>query len=206
MEIKKFCDPVFKDMPCAVTVGVFDGLHRGHMKLIETLVSEAEKNDCRSVVIMFNANPKMLLGKQTSMDSIITEEETNKLLAEAGVDYRCIIDFSSDMSKLSGEEFIARLCTSYSLRVMVVGQNFRCGRTGSSAGSEEIRTFLDKYTSSAYLVVVPSLFVDGEEVSSSLIRRCLLTGDTEKASVLLGRPLIPGNGSCRLLKNIPSEV
>ncbi|MCR5761535.1 MAG: FAD synthetase family protein [Sphaerochaetaceae bacterium] len=200
MEIKKFCDPVFKNMDCVVSVGVFDGLHRGHMRIINTLIDEAKKNSCKSVIIMFSTNPKMFLGKQQSMRSIISEEETNKLLQEAGIDYRCIIDFSSDMSKLSGEEFIARLCTSYSLKAMVVGENFRCGRTDSSAGSSEIGKILSEYTSSAYVKVVPSLFVDGEEVSSTLIRRCLLTGDTEKASVLLGRPLIPGNGSCRLLK------
>lgn len=200
MEIKKFCDPVFKKMDCVVSVGVFDGLHRGHMRIVQTLVSEARKNNCASVIIMFNVNPKMFLGKQQSMGSIISEEETNKVLQDAGIDYRCIIDFSSDMSKLSGEEFIAGLCTSYSLKAMVVGENFRCGRTDNSVGSSEIGKILSEYTSSAYVKVVPSLFVDGEEVSSTLIRRCLLTGNTEKASVLLGRPLIPGDGSCRLLE------
>jgi FAD synthase len=70
---------------------------------------------------------------------------------------------------------------------MVVGSSFRCGNPASSAGPAEIEKLLLRYTSSAFLKVVSPVLCNGKEVSSSLIRRCLLTGDTETASVLLGR-------------------
>lgn len=184
-----FCDSSFRNIDCVITVGVFDGLHLGHMKLIRECVRTASELNARSVVITFSVNPKMYCGVQDRMPDIDTPQHINDILENTGVDYHCVIDFSDDISKLSGEEFIAKLCTSYRLRAMVVGEDFRCGNPKGQAGPKEIGVFLSEYTSDAVLRVVSPLILDGEVVSSSLIRRCLLTGDLEKASRLLGRPL-----------------
>jgi len=79
------------------------------------------------------------------------------------------------------------LCTSYDVRAMVVGDSFRAGNPSHSVGPADIQKLLLGYTSSAFLRVIPSVVLDGEVVSSSLIRRCLLTGDLAKAARLLGR-------------------
>lgn len=186
----EFCADFFKTTPCVITIGVFDGLHLGHIKVLKACREVAEKLNAKSVVITFNVNPKMSLGLKNKSDAIISDTERDNLLNDLALDYHCVIDFSSFMSKLSGEEFMALLCTSYDVKAMVVGEDFRCGNSASSASVKEIEKFLSLFTSSAFLKVVPSVLLDGEVVSSSLIRRCLLTGDLKKVERLLGRPYI----------------
>ncbi len=187
---KEFCAEIFKTTPCVISIGVFDGLHLGHKKILESCRDLAKKLNAKSVVITFNVNPKMSLGLKNKSDAIISDEERDNLLNDLALDYHCVIDFSSYMSKLSGEEFMALLCTSYDVKAMVVGEDFRCGNSASYASVKEIEKFLSRFTSSAFLKVVPSVLIDGEVVSSSLIRRCLLTGDLKKVERLLGRPYI----------------
>ena len=187
MESRPFCDIIFRNISCVVTIGVFDGLHPGHQMIVDRTVSTARELGVKSVVMTFSVNPKMAAGSKGSVDALQSDSELKEMLALRGVDYHCVIDFSDDMSKLSGEEFIALLCTSYSVEAMVVGDSFRAGRPPLDAGPSEIAELLRKYTSSAYLRVLPPVVVDGMVVSSSAIRRCLLTGDLGKASGLLGR-------------------
>ena len=172
---------------CIVSIGVFDGLHLGHQAIIKKNVELARKGGFLSVVMTFSVNPKMAKGSMEKMAPMLGVKEMDEMLEKMGVDVHCVIDFSSDMSKLSGEEFIAKLCTSCRVEAMVVGTSFRCGNPHESVGPSEIEVLLSRYTSSAFLVVVPSVFVEDTEVSSSLIRRCLLTGDLEQVSKLLGR-------------------
>ena len=187
MTTHSFTDPVFRDIPCALTIGVFDGLHRGHDRIIETCVDRAREKGVESVVITFNINPKMAKGREEKLLPLASDDDFRQILSEKGVDRLAVIDFSDNMSKLSGEEFMALLCTSYRLEAMIVGSSFRCGNPADSAGPARLEKLLGKYTSSASLEIVPPVLENGTEVSSSLIRRCLLTGDTEYASVLLGR-------------------
>ena len=172
---------------CVVSIGVFDGLHLGHAAIIKKNVELAQRGGYLSVVVTFSVNPKMAKGSMKKMEPLTSALQMDEMLEKLGVDVHCIIDFSNDMSKLSGEEFIAKLCTSCKVEAMVVGTSFRCGNPHESVGSSELKVLLSRYTSSAFLVVVPSVFIEGSEVSSSLIRRCLLTGDLEQVSKLLGR-------------------
>lgn len=187
METLDFNQHVLKDVPCVVSIGVFDGFHLGHSAIIEENVSLAHENNWKSVAITFSVNPKMAKGSMEYVKPLASSYKLDEMFTKAGLDWHCVIDFCDNMSKLTGEEFIAMLCTSYNVKAMVVGTSFRCGNPSSSAGVSQIAEYLSKYTSSTSLVVVPSVFVNGEEVSSSLIRRCLLTGNLEKASSLLGR-------------------
>lgn len=187
METLDFKQHVLKDVPSVVSIGVFDGFHLGHSAIIEKNVSLAHENNWQSVAITFSVNPKMAKGSMEYVKPLASFYKLDEMFTKAGLDWHCVIDFCDNMSKLSGEEFIAMLCTSYNVKAMVVGTSFRCGNPSSSAGVSQIAEYLSKYTSSTSLVVVPSVFVNGEEVSSSLIRRCLLTGNLEKASSLLGR-------------------
>lgn len=196
-------------MDCVICIGVFDGLHLGHQEIIGNTVRLAHEMDCRSVVITFSVNPKMAKGRMKSLMPVQSALQFTEMLANMEVDYHCVIDFSDDMSKLTGEEFIALLCTSYKVRAMVVGNSFRCGSPAGSAGPKELDGLLAKYTSSAFLVVKSSVLVNGVEDSSSLIRRCLLTGDLEQVSRLLGRAYSldlrgssPASGQNRLLYDV----
>ena len=188
MTTNPFADPIFKSIPSVICIGVFDGMHPGHLAIVGETVNLAKKLGARSVVITFSTNPKMGTGSKLSQCSLQSVADLTELLTIRGIDYHCVIDFSEDMSKLSGEEFIAFLCTSYRMQAMVVGNSFRCGTPALSAGPAEIEKLLCTYAPSAILSVVPQVLHNGTVVSSSLIRRCLLQGETEKVSGLLGRP------------------
>ena len=187
MESRPFADPFFRNIPCVITIGVFDGMHLGHQAIIDETVRTACGLHAQSVVVTFSVNPKMSRRSMPSVPALQSRAQFEEMLSDRGINHHCVIDFSDDMSKLSGEEFIALLCTSYEVRAMVVGDSFRAGASARSAGPSEIDRLLSKYTSSAYLRVIPSVVIGNETVSSSLIRGCLLTGDLGKASGLLGR-------------------
>lgn len=187
MTINPFGDSELKDIGLAVCIGVFDGLHLGHMAVIDKTVALARENGWESMAITFSVNPKMERGRQERLPSLTSQAFFEEMLSSRGINHHRVIDFSDDMSKLTGEEFIALLCTSYRVMAMVVGDSFRAGRPPYDAGPSQIAQLLRKYTSSAYLRVLPPVVVDGMVVSSSAIRRCLLTGDLGKASGLLGR-------------------
>jgi len=187
VERRPFADPFFRGRACTVCIGVFDGMHPGHIRIIDETVKLASELGAESVVISFSVNPKMSKGTMDSHPGLQTLADFEEMLSFRGVIHHCVIDFSDDMSKLSGEEFIALLCTSYKLKAMVVGDSFRAGNPAHCVGPVEIGRLLSGYTSSASLRVVPPVVMDGEVVSSSLIRRCLLTGDLAKAARLLGR-------------------
>ncbi len=187
MDNRTFADPIFRNMPAVVTIGVFDGMHLGHQAIIDTTVGTARELGAQSVVVTFSANPKMMKRTMPEVPALQSRAQFEEMLSDRGINHHCVIDFSDDMSKLSGEEFIALLCTSYEVRAMVVGDSFRAGAPAQSVGPSRIRQLLSKYTSSAYLRVIPPVAIGDETVSSSLIRGCLLTGDLGKASRLLGR-------------------
>jgi len=187
METKAFCDPIFKNVRSVIAIGVFDGMHPGHVAIVDETVRIARETGSNSVVVTFSVNPKMAKGAMDKHGALQSARDLTEILTIRGIDYHCVIDFSDDMSKLSGEEFIALLCTSYDVKAMVVGDSFRAGNPSHSVGPAQIEKLLLGYTSSAFLRVVPSVVKDGEVVSSSLIRRCLLTGDLAKAAGLLGR-------------------
>ena len=189
-----------KGIDLAICIGVFDGLHLGHLAVIDRTVELARENGWESMAITFSANPKMVKGTQVRLPGLTSPAFFEEMLSSRGINHHCVIDFSDDMSKLTGEEFIALLCTSYRVRAMVVGDSFRAGRPPLDAGPSVLAQLLRKYTSSAYLRVLPPVVVDGMVVSSSAIRRCLLTGDLGKASGLLGRAY-----SLDLRGKLPSE-
>ena len=184
---KPFADFSFRDIPCVICIGVFDGMHPGHQAIIDETVKLARDLRARSVAVTFSRNPKMARSSMPYAGALQSSRQLEEMLSDRGINYHCVIDFSDDMSKLTGEEFIALLCTSYEVRAMVVGDSFRAGARASSVGPSEIKVLLSGYTSSAYLRVIPPVVIDDEVVSSSLIRGCLLTGDVDKASRLLGR-------------------
>ena len=200
MTRSSFGSSELKGINLAVCIGVFDGLHLGHLAVIDRTVELARENGWESMAITFSANPKMEKGAQERLPGLTSPAFFEEMLSSRGINHHCVIDFSDDMSKLTGEEFIALLCTSYRVRAMVVGDSFRAGRPPLDAGPSEIAELLRKYTSSAYLRVLPPVVVDGMVVSSSAIRRCLLTGDLGKASGLLGRAY-----SLDLRGKLPSE-
>jgi riboflavin kinase/FMN adenylyltransferase len=169
--------------PSAMTIGVFDGVHRGHQSLIRRVV---EHGLCPTVVT-FRKNPKQTLAPQTYAGDIITLHEKLIIFERMGIQRTILIDFSEGFRRLKGREFIESLIYKGNLRFLVVGYNFRCG-CHLDTDVQTVQSIAEEH-GAACEVVEPIMF-RGERVSSSRIRAALRVGDWVKAAALLGREAI----------------
>lgn len=177
----------FEDLPHfirpAVTVGSFDGVHRGHRALIGRLVAEARAVGGESVVLTFEPHPRITLGRAEGLRLLTTFEEKVALLAELGVDNVIVIPFDRAFSALSGREFVERcLIGRVGAETLVAGYNHRFGHDGVACDAPEVASRLR-------VVRVGPCTVDGMRVSSTAIRRLLDAGDRTTAEHLAGHPL-----------------
>lgn len=183
-----YISQLFSHQKAIISVGVFDGLHIGHQHIIKRASQEAQKEkDCDSIVCTFAQNPKMMIGSSPYSKPLLTPRITNNLYQSLGVDKVVVIDFSPDFSKLTGEEFIAKLASLFDVRAIVIGENFRCGQHADTT-SKEISEFLHRYTHNAK-VIVPHMYrlSDGTIDSSTLVRTMIIKGKVAEISALLGR-------------------
>ncbi len=159
-----------------VTIGIFDGLHVGHKKIINETVNLAKLLNSKSMLMSFSNNPKkdngIIRQKKILSDSLFKE-----IINELKVDKHYIIDFSSEISKISGRDFIQKLCSEYHVKALVVGQSFRCGYPPLSLGAYDLKTQLSVYNPNSDVKIVPPVIVDGIEVSSTALRKYISDGD-----------------------------
>ena len=163
-----------------VTVGSYDGVHRGHRALIERLVAEARAAGGESIVLTFDPHPRVTLGRGEGLRLLTTLDEKIALLGELGVDNVIVIPFDRSFSALTGAEFVDRyLIDRVGAETLVAGYNHRFGHD---------RLDCDTLAASGRLriVKVEPCTVDGQRVSSTLIRRLLEEGKTAEAARLRG--------------------
>lgn len=168
--------------PLSVTIGVFDGVHRGHQRLIEAVLSKRPAMRC--AVITFRENPKKLLHPHTFKGNIFTLGQKIGAFGEAGLDACVLIDFSRNFGKLSGAEFISLLARA-GVKFVCVGSNFRCGHK-MDTNAQALVELCGALGIEAR--VVESVLHAGHPVSSSRIRNDLLEGRLGEAAEMLGRP------------------
>ena len=167
----------------AVTVGSYDGVHRGHQALIERLVAEAHAAGGESIVMTFEPHPRITLGRADGLLLLTTLDEKIALLADLGVDNVIVIPFDRSFSALSGREFVDRyLLGLLGAKTLVAGYNHRFGHDGLACDAPEL-------TGRMRIVRVGPCAVDGVRVSSTVIRRLIEAGQTAEAERLLGHPL-----------------
>lgn len=163
-----------------VTVGSYDGVHRGHRALIERLIAEARAAGGESIVLTFDPHPRVTLGRGEGLRLLTTLDEKIALLGELGVDNVIVIPFDRSFSAMTGAEFVDRyLIDRVGAETLVAGYNHRFGHD---------RLDCDTLAASGRLriVKVEPCTVDGQRVSSTLIRRLLEEGKTAEAARLKG--------------------
>ena len=178
----------FADLPSILSIGVYDGLHIGHQRIITTAVQLAHNEPgTKTVVITFAQNPKTMIGRNPFDKPLMSLRQSTDFFAQLQVDILVVIDFSPDFSKLTGEEFIARCCEMFAVQTVVVGENFRCG-SHADTGVQELYQLVPKYTQDA-TVVVPEMYrlEDGTEDSSTVVRTTLAEGKVSEIPMQLGR-------------------
>ncbi len=180
-------EQVEADFPeTVVTIGKFDGVHLGHQALLAELVEVSEEHGIASVVVTFDRHPDALLNPGSVKPAITGPIQKQYLIREAGADALLTLKFDQALAELSPEAFVKQvLVDALKARWVLVGEDFRFGAKG--AGNVAALVELGRQFGFRVTVVSP-VIVDGEVVSTTLVREVLDRGDIAKATELLGRP------------------
>ncbi|MRH42306.1 bifunctional riboflavin kinase/FAD synthetase [Aquibacillus halophilus] len=167
-------------------IGFFDGIHKGHQKLIETAINKAKEQKRKSAVITFYPHPSVALDRESKHVNYITPlKEKEKLLSEMGVEILYIVTFNQELSKVAPEDFVDHFIIGLNVKHIVAGFDFSYGHKGK--GSTET---ISEHSKGEFDFTVIDKIEDGnEKVSSTLIREYLKEGKVEQANQLLVRPL-----------------
>jgi riboflavin kinase/FMN adenylyltransferase len=166
----------------ALTVGVFDGVHRGHQALIGRIVREAP--GCIPTVVTFKQNPKQILHPENYRGHIVSPRRKALIFEELGVEQLILIDFSENFSKLSGREFIDALRDRGNPGYVAIGNNFHCGHNLDT----DALLIKEINEGAGIRTEVVSPVLEGElPISSSRIRAAISRGEIDAAAALLGR-------------------
>jgi riboflavin kinase/FMN adenylyltransferase len=171
---------------CVATIGNFDGVHLGHRRIIEKLAEAGRRLDLPAVAILFEPQPREYFAPEHAPARLMRLRDKLARLAELPVDAVLLLRFNSRLADLPAETFIRDILIGrLRVKYLVVGDDFHFGRRRQ--GNFEM---LQRFGRQAGFEVVdtPSVLVDGQRVSSTLIREALAAGDLVRAEKLLGRP------------------
>jgi riboflavin kinase/FMN adenylyltransferase len=169
-----------------LTIGNFDGVHRGHQELVRAMIAAAHAVDCLAGLLTFDPHPLAVLRPQTSLAYLSAPEERADVLSALGMDFMLILPFDRAVAALSAEEFMARLTARVPLRALWIGPDFALGR-GRGGNAERLAEI--GRTAGYQVRVTPTYAWRGEPVRSSRIRGLLAQeGAVDLAADLLGRP------------------
>ena len=168
----------------ALTIGNFDGVHRGHQAMLTRLVEAAEDLALPPTVLTFDPHPREFFARDTAPPRLSTLRGKLERFTALGVARVHIARFDARLAALTAAEFIERvLVLSLRTRWVLVGDDFRFGR-GRSGDLALLRASARTFSVEA----MPTVSVDGQRISSSAIREALGRGDLEHAAEMLGRP------------------
>jgi riboflavin kinase/FMN adenylyltransferase len=177
-------DDVRLERPSVVTIGVFDGIHRGHQTLIRQLVSDAHAAGRLAVAITFFPHPDILLRGLKGRYYLHTPQEKAELLGELGIDTVLTLAFNDDLRHVRAADFVDSLVDRLRLASLWVGADFALGyqREGN------VDFLRAQGAAKGFEVdVIDLVLVDGEIISSTAIRQALESGQVEQAAAWLGR-------------------
>jgi len=188
-----------------IALGVFDGVHLGHQKLIKQTVDKARKNDGISIVVTFDPHPDKIINPESNVFLLTTLEERISLIKDLDVDVFLIIKFNNKMSKILSEDFISKiLVDSLQVKELFVGFNYKFGFQGK--GNTDVLREYSKFYKFKTNILKP-IAANHTIISSTRIKDYIKLGEIEKAKKLLGHDItisgrvISGKGRGRKLLN-----
>lgn len=173
------------EMPSVITLGKFDGVHRGHMRLINRILEIGKKDDLETVIFTFDVSPQVSLN-QKKPQMLLTNEERRKRLHRQGIHTLIECPFVPEIRDMEAEDFIRKiLVKNLQVKALVVGPDFHFGH--GRRGTPEMLDRMGKEY--GFTVEVLDKVMDGDrEISSTYIREELSKGNMEKVNELLGYP------------------
>jgi riboflavin kinase / FMN adenylyltransferase len=189
--------------PTVVTIGNFDGVHRGHQKILAGVVERAQAENALPALLTFFPHPARVLRPSQAPPLLMTLEQRLAAIEAAGIEAALVLRFDTELAKVTAEDFVKRFVVdTLRARAVMVGGNFRFGHR--QAGDVKMLGELGRRWGFEEHIV-PPVEIDGVIVSSSSVRQALAEGKVEDAARLLGRPFAlageirPGTGQGRKL-------
>jgi riboflavin kinase / FMN adenylyltransferase len=164
----------------ALTIGSFDGVHLGHIDVIQHVVAAAKTDSSQPALITFEPHPRCVLDPANCPQSITTLQEKLAQVEAAGIEHAIVLRFDRELASLSPQEFIDRLAKVMDLRRWVIGYDFAFGR-GRIGNAQWLREHGHQVD------VVRPFLIDGRDLHSSEVRRLITAGEVTEANRLLGR-------------------
>jgi len=184
-----------------ITVGNFDGFHRGHAAVFTELVETAAGRLGKSVAVTFEPHPIAVVSPDRAPGLLTPTDEKAEIIAETGLDTLLVVDFTSEVANEDAHEFLSSLRVGRGSH-LVLGYNFHMGRGRCC----DIGKLSELGAEIGYgLDVIPPVEHDGRPISSTRIRRCVAEGRVDEAHTMMGRPyslrgeVVAGDGAGRLL-------
>lgn len=169
-----------------VTLGTFDGMHIGHQAILNKLKLQKKLGDYKTLVLTFFPHPRMVLKSDTQILLLNTIEERIKLIADFGIDYLVVQEFTQDFANLSAEEFVKNvLVDQFNIDKIIIGYDHRFGKN-RSADIHDLIEFGKKYHFNVEQISAEEL--DHVSISSTKIRKALNEGNVSLAKTYLGYP------------------
>ncbi len=173
-----------KPVSSVVTVGTFDGIHLGHQKLINKVLSISKTENLRSIVLTFNPHPRIILNNDSNISLLTTKTEKNKILKSFNIDYLITQQFSKEFSRLTPLDYVKTiLVEKLNAKHIVIGYDHHFGRN-RNANSNNLYEFSKLFNFQVSEVDV--LTKDNISVSSTKIRNLIFQGRIKEANALLG--------------------
>ena len=183
MEIEQELANIGPQGETLLTIGVFDGVHAGHRYLLEALQQQAAEKNLLSGVVTFNPHPQSVLHPRNQLLWLSDPEDRVKSLQKLGINLVAALTFTPEVAQLSAHEFMSLVKKHLRMRSIMVGPDFTLGR-GQEGNIQLLRALGREMKFS--VEVIPPYTINGEVVSSTLIRQALTQGDMGKVRRLMG--------------------
>ena len=184
MQLDQELTAAIQERETLLTIGVFDGVHRGHKRLMERLVNKARETGKLAGVLTFKNHPDSTFRPDFKPQYITSFQDRIRLIEACGVDFVVPVTFDEELSRLRAGEFVDMLKSRLHMRGLVVGPDFAMGY--KREGTVETVTEWGR-EKDFFVEVVDLLEEEGVAVRSTSIRRALASGDLKTANSMLGR-------------------
>ena len=182
--------------PMIVSIGVFDGVHLGHQKIIRELIKKGKNKNLHKAILTFPYPPSWYMKEKEPVSLLMSPTDKIKFLHKLGIDAVYYLDFYQ-VREMKPIEFIKNYLLPYSVKYIIVGENFRFGKD-KEGDANLLKTFCKE--KGTEVEIMAGFTVNREVISSTKIRDAIKEGDIKKAEKFLGRPysvtgkVIPGKG------------
>lgn len=185
MKILSAADHINRDIKLAAAIGMFDGMHRGHVTLINALKEQAALRGRSSAVVTFKQHPQQVVNPDGSPRALMTLDKKIEAIAATEPDYLILLDFNDTLSQFTAQQFMVLLRDQYSVDTLVMGYNHRFGHDRSTTFAHYVE---QGKLLGLEVVKAPEYLGRYAPVSSSIVRQLIASGRVEDAMNCMGHP------------------